>query len=266
MIKKLFVLVFALLILTACGTDLEITDPSLNASLEPNPVLSGSIEQWEFLKPALLKFRLIKKNTVGSALFELSNVLGAFDVAADGSFSAALPNPSELEPLLEDAKTTLNSLPCYGSSIHIVPDQLRLALAFLDLYWNSEISTGTQVIASSDNRLLHYDFKNAPVGAKFSIYAYADKDAVINANCGLLLAGSYTLSLNLKRGWNLATLEIKSRGGLFNSTDLRISTDGVPEGLKWFTYGANSNVPSPAPPEVPAPFPPTPIEPRATLK
>ena len=262
--KYLLFCAFLLVTVSCTSPDPTNGDSSLSASLEPNPVLNGSIENWESGKTGLLKFRSVKKNLVGSALFEISSALGSFDVSGAGGFSAPLPSLTDLEPLLEDAKTTLGGVPCYGSSIQVAPEKVKIALVFLDLFWSADLGTETQLVAANNNQLQHYDFKAAPVGSKYSLYAFAEKDATIGARCSLLVAGSYTVNLNLKQGWNLVTLEIKSRGGLFNATDLRISTDGVPDGLKWFTFGANSNMPTPAPPQTPAPFPTQPVEPRAT--
>ena len=265
-LKKFWLLLTSILLLVACNLNPDPIDSSLSASLEPNPVLNGTIENWEAGKTGLLKFRFIKKNLVGSALLDLSNTLGAFPVAANGSFTASLATPPDLETFLEDAKTTFSSIPCYGSSIQVVPEQVKMALVFLDLFWDSDISTGTKLIAASNNAMEHFDLKTIPVATKFSVYAFVDQDASVNANCSLLLAGSYAAKLNLKKGWNLVTFEVKSRGGLFNATDYRISTDGVPEALKWFTFGQISNTPNPPPLELPRPFPPEPISPRVTPK
>jgi hypothetical protein len=264
MTRGLIKLFFITLLLPACNLlpDPADADPSLNASLEPNPVLSGTIENWEVGKTSLLKFRFVKKNLVGSALFDNSNTFGEFNVEKNGAFTAPLPNSAELEWLLEDASTTFSSLPCYGSSIQVTPEHVSIALAYLDLYWDSLTPTQTQLFAANNNAMQHFDLAGAPVGSKFSVYAFVDKDARVNANCGLLIAGAYHVNLNLKKGWNLVTLEIVSKG-LFNYTDYRISTNGVPEGLKWFLFGKTSNTPTAPPLELPRPLPPAPIVPRA---
>jgi hypothetical protein len=253
-----------LLFLTACGVNPDLSDTTANASLGADPALNGNIENWETGKTGLLKLRFVKKNLNGSALFDASNTFGEFSVSANGEFRAPLPTPTELESLLENAGTTLSSVPCYGSSIQVTPNNVKMALTFMDLYWDSVTPTNTFLVAANNNALQHFDLKKAPVGTKLSAYAFVDRNATVTAACGLLIAGSYRLNLNLKQGWNLLTLEIESRG-LFDYTNLRLSTNGIPEGLKWFTFGQISNTPTPPVPlENPTPLPPVPPVPRAT--
>jgi hypothetical protein len=257
---KLF---FVTLFLTACGIGIDPNvDPNLNASLEPNPVLSGAIENWEIGKTGVLKFRFVKKNLVGAALLDNSNTFGEYTVDQKGTFSAPLPKPADLELLLEDASTTFNSIPCSGSSFRVTPENVSMAAVYLDLYWDSITPTQTQLFAANHN-MQHFDIAAVPVGSKFSAYVFVNKDARVNANCGLLFAGEYHVNLNLKKGWNLVTLEIAGKG-LFNYTNVRISTNGVPEGLKWFLFGKNSNTPTPPPTVPPTPFPPEKPVPRVT--
>jgi hypothetical protein len=252
-----------MLFLTACGVSPDLPDTTANASLGADPVLNGSIENWQTGKTGLLKFRFVKKNLNGPALFDATNTFGEFTVSPNGGFRALLPTAAELESLLETASTTLSSVPCYGSSIQITPSNVKMALAFMDLYWDNITPTNTFLVAANNNAMQHFDLKKVPVGTKLSAYAYVDRNASVNAACGLLIAGSYRLNLKLKQGWNLLTLEIESRG-LFDYTNLRLSTNGIPEGLKWFTFGQSSNTPNPPIPlESPTPFPPAPIVPRA---
>jgi hypothetical protein len=250
------------MLLVACTDFPDQGDSSLNASLEPNPVLKGTIENWEAGKMGLLKFRMVKNNLVGSALFDNNNTLGEFPVAPDGSFSAPLPSRTELEPLLENAKSIIGKIPCYGSSIQILPENAKVALMYLDLFWDTNTPTQTQLIAANTSALLHYDLAAVAVGSKFAAYAYVDVDTKITADCGLLFKGAFKANLNLKTGWNLVWLEVFSKG-IFNYTDYRISTNGIPDGLKWNLFGQNSNSPTPPTTEPPTPFPPAPIVPRA---
>ncbi len=251
-----------LLLLVSCNIFPDQGDSSLNASLEPNPILKGSIENWEAGKTGLLKFRMVKNNLVGSALFDNTTTLGEFPVAQNGTFNAPLPFRTELEPLLENAKDIIGKIPCYGSSIQIMPENAKLALVYLDLFWDTNTPTQTQLIAANTSTLLHYDLAAVSVGSKFAAYAFVDMDTKITADCGLFIKGAFKANLNLKKGWNLVWLEVVSKG-LFNYTDYRISTDGIPDGLKWFLFGQTSNIPRPPPPENPIPFPPAPIVPRA---
>lgn len=251
-----------LLLLVSCNVFPDQSDPSLNASLEPNPILKGNIENWEVGKTGLLKFRMVKNNLVGSALLDNTTTLGEFPVAPNGSFNARLPSKSDLEPLLEKASSSIGKIPCYGSSIQVTPDTANMALVYLDLFWDTNTPTQTQLIAANTSALAHYDLAAVPVGSKFAAYVYADADTKITADCGLLFKGAFRANLNLKTGWNLVWLEIVSKG-IFNYTDYRFKTDGIPDGLKWFLFGQTSNIPTPAPPENPTPFPPAPIVPRA---
>ncbi len=251
-----------LLLLVSCSNFSDQVDPSLNASLEPTPVLKGNIENWEVGKTGLLKFRMVKNNLVGSALFDNTATLGEFPVAPNGSFNAQLPSKSDLELLLESAKNIIGKIPCYGSSIQVTPSNANVALVYLDLFWDTNTPTQTQLIAANTSALAHYDLGAVPVGSKFAAYAYADTDTKITADCGLLFKGAFKANLNLKTGWNLVWLEIVSKG-IFNYTDYRISTNGIPDGLKWFLFGQTSNIPTPAPTKNPTPFPPAPIVSRA---
>jgi hypothetical protein len=252
-----------LLLLVSCNVFPDQGDSSLSASLEPDPILKGNIENWEAGKMGLLKFRMVKNNLVGSALFDKNTTIGEFPVAQNGTFNAALPTPTELELLLEKASSIIGKIPCYGSSIQFVPENARMALVYLDLFWDTNTPTQTQLIAANTSALLHYDLAAVSVGSKFAAYAFVDTDTKITADCGLLIKGAFKAKLNLKKGWNLVWLEVVSKG-LFNYTDFRISTDGIPDDLKWFTFGQNSNLPTPPAPENPTPFPPAPIVPRAT--
>jgi hypothetical protein len=256
------VLAASVLLLVSCNIFPDQGDSSLNASLEPDPILKGNIENWDVGKTGLLKFRMVKNNLIGSALFDNTTTLGEFPVAQNGSFDAPLPPKTELEPLLEHSKDIIGKIPCYGSSIQFVPENTRMALVYLDLFWDTNTPTQTQLIAANTSALLHYDLAAVNVGSKFAAYAFVDMDTKITADCGLLIKGAFKAKLNLKKGWNLVWLEVVSKG-LFNYTDFRISTDGIPDDLKWFTFGQNSNMPTPPTTEPPTPFPPAPIVPRA---
>jgi hypothetical protein len=246
----------------SCSEVSDQGDSSLNASLEPNPVLSGNIEQWEGNKTGLLKFRMVKNNLVGSAPFDNNATLGEFPVAQNGAFIATLPKPIELETLLENSKDIIGKIPCYGSTIQLTPENAKVALVYLDLFWDTNTPTQTQLIAANTSTLAHYDLAAVSVGSKFAAYAYVNTDTKIIADCGLLYKGAFKANLNLKKGWNLVWLEVFAKG-IFNYTDYRIKTDGIPQGLKWFLFGQNSNIPTPPFPENPIPLPPEPIVPRA---
>jgi hypothetical protein len=251
-----------LLLLVACTDFQDKVDSSLNASLEPNPVLSGTIQKWQTGKTGVLKFRLVKNNTVGSALFDNSNTIGEFPVDQNGTFNAPLPTPTELETLLEPAKTIMGKIPYCGSSTSLVPDTTKMAMVYLDLFWDAITPTYTQLLAANTDALQHFDLAAVPVSSKFAAYIYVDSNTIVKTGCGLLVAGSLKANLNLKKGWNLVWLEVTFKGFL-NYTDYRISTDGIPDGLQWYTFGQNTNIPIPPPPENPTPLPPDPIVPRA---
>lgn len=242
--KKFRFAIVGLLLLVSCGVNPDtLGDSSFTSSLEPNPVLSGTIEHWETGKTGILKFRLVKKNTSGSSLlFDTSRVFGTYLVNTNGAFSAPLPKPSDLASFLEDAKTTISSIPCLGSN-PVVTENVKATVVFLDLFSNDNTPSGTQVLAATNDQTEHYDLATIPVKTKMAFYVFVEHDVSLYANCGLLVYGTYKVNLNLKMGWNLLSIEVKSRGGIFNATDYRISTDGIPEGLKWFTFGTTSNTP-----------------------
>jgi hypothetical protein len=212
------------------------------ASLGEAPTLSGTIEGWTPGKTGILKVRMAKKSSTAPGGIDNSIIVGEFNVNSQGSFTAKLPSSSQTSGQLDFASNAASIFGSVCSTPTISPFDTGIAFAYLDLFASNGSLSGVQVIQANNNTLQKYQAANLPVGSKHSVYLYSNKEATVQSVCNFLLYGSARIDVHLKIGWNLVTIEVKTRVGISGAYD--VVTNGVPSDLKWFMFGNTSNIPT----------------------
>ena len=172
----------------------------------PANVISGTITPWT------RGARVLKGISYTTSTRTLSE--GTLDQA--GVFNLTLPETiSNLELLVSPTNTC-------ASSLTVSPaDTKGIGLSNIDINTALNGNSGSLVRANTNNI-----YSSPQAGRKLVSYVFVDRASTITGTC--IVSGQTQLSdLNLKQGWNTMLLEYT------NSTNLRVSSNAIPNDVTW---------------------------------